>query len=89
MTGGTSVSWYPSPEDLVLRGERLELLQEPGLVHRRRQVQRTPEADARRQRLVDERLQRRRGDDAEHLGHVGRVGADVAKGEGVDLRGVS
>ena len=76
------------PEHLVPRRERLELLQQPGLVHRGRQVQRTLQPDARRERLVDQRLQRRRGDDAQHLGHLGGVGADVAKGKGVCVRGI-
>jgi hypothetical protein len=46
-------------------------------------LQRFGSHDALRNRVVDQRAQRVATDDAQHLGHIGRVGADVSIGKGV------
>ena len=55
-----------------------ELAQKLVLGYAVRQVERLAEPDARRNRLVDQRVQRRRADDLQHRAGVGVVRTDVA-----------
>jgi hypothetical protein len=64
--------------DLIARRDRAELLEEVVLALALREVQRRLEPDARRDRFVHQRVERRRADGLEHVGRFFRVWSDVA-----------
>jgi len=65
----------------VAAGHGLELGQRVGFGAGRRQVHRRAARDVRRQDRVDQRLARGLADDRQHVGLLGRAGADVAGDE--------
>ena len=53
-----------------------------------RNLERLPQADARRYRLIDERVERRRADDLQHVVAFSFVGSDVAGLKSLGVEGV-
>ena len=68
-------------ENLVLRGDAPERLEELVLGLGRREIERAVVADAARHGVVDERVERRRAEDGEHARHLLFRGTDVAPGK--------
>src|SRR5207245_1920859 len=73
-------------EDLILGGDLAQLIEQSVLAARRRQIQWPPEPDLRRHRGVDERVERRKTADCQHLLNVGLARTDVPPDETVRPR---
>ena len=71
-------------EHLIAGGGRAQVAEEALLALAVGQIERRLQADARRNRLVDQRVERGRADDLEHLVAFGFVGTDVAGLEGFE-----